>query len=319
VETLLDLTGRPPVHVVDDESSDGTAALAAALAAGEPRLTVASAGPLPAGWRGKVHGLWKGAQAIHSPWLLLTDADVRHQPPGLERALAAAACWRLDAVSLTGYQAAHGLGENLLVPGVFAVLDALIGDWQQAADGGGPAVATGQFLLLRRAAWEDCGGFRAVRGEALDDVAIARTLRRHGYRTGFFRTPHLLTVRMYQGWRAAARGWRRNLGSLFGPRLGTALGALVVLALPPCVLVALLIRAMTAGEGGGGAAATGAALLWLAGAATSGLLRVGSGHRPAYALLYPLDALIVAAVVAAAVRDFRRGQLASWKGRELRL
>jgi Glycosyltransferase like family 2 len=307
VEALLSLEGRPRVRVIDDGSRDSTAALAAGVAAREPRLALLDAGPLPAGWRGKVHALAAGARGAESAWLLATDADARLAPQALARALAAAARWRLDAVSLAGHQRARGLAENLLVPGVFALLDALLGDWEEAADSGGEPVANGQLLLLRRAAWERCGGFEAVRNETIDDVAVAATLRRHGYRTGFFRAPDLLTVRMYRGLGEVTRGWRRNLGGLLGLRSGACLAALAVLALPPL----LIAVALAAGSG------VGAALLWSAGAATSGLLRAGSGHRPAYALLYPLDALLLSAVLAAGVRDRRRGRLLSWKGREM--
>ncbi|HEY6324870.1 MAG TPA: glycosyltransferase, partial [Thermoanaerobaculia bacterium] len=246
---------------------------------------------------------------VEPSWLLLTDADARVRPAALMRALAAASRWRLDAVSLAGLQEARGVAENLLVPGVFALLDALLGDWEEAAAGSGPPVANGQFLLLRRAAWESCGGFEAVRHEAIDDVAMAALLRRHGYRTGFFRAPDLLSVRMYRGIREATRGWRRNLGGLLGPRPGVTLAALAVLAVPALALAA----ALAAGS------FVAAALLWGAGAVTSALLRTGSGNRPAYALFYPLDALLLAGVLAAAARDSRRGRLLSWKGREMRL
>lgn len=309
LEALLGLEGQPPIRIIDDASSDATATLAAAAAAREARVTPVTAGPLPAGWRGKVHALWAGSRGVEPGWLLLTDADARLRPAALARALAAASRWRLDAVSLAGLQEARGLAENLLVPGVFALLDALLGDWEEAAAGGGPPVANGQFLLLRRTAWESCGGFEAVRRAALDDVAMAALMRRHGYRTGFFRAPELLSVHMYRGIREATRGWRRNLGGLLGPRPGVTLAALAGLAAPALALAA----ALAAGS------FVAAALLWSAGAATSALLRTGSGHRPAYALLYPLDALLLAGVLAAGVRDHRRGRLLSWKGREMRL
>jgi cellulose synthase/poly-beta-1,6-N-acetylglucosamine synthase-like glycosyltransferase len=309
VAALLALAGRPCVQVIDDGSADATVRLAAALAAGEPRLTLSAAGPLPAGWRGKVHALWVGSQGAGADWLLLIDADVRVNPAALERALAAAEGRRLDAVSLAGQQEAHGLAENLLVPGVFALLDALLGDWETAADGGGPPVANGQFLLLRRAAWESSGGFAGIRGEVLDDVAIVSAMRRHGHRTGFFRAPDLLSIRMYHGFREVTRGWRRNLGGLLGLRRTATVAVLAVLLLP----AAAMAGALATGRG------VAAAILWTAGVAASGLLRTGSGHSPAWALLYPLDALMLAGVLAAGSHDRRRGRLLSWKGRELRM
>jgi cellulose synthase/poly-beta-1,6-N-acetylglucosamine synthase-like glycosyltransferase len=306
---LLALAGRPRVRVIDDGSADGTAAQAAAMAAAEPRLEVLPAGPLPDGWRGKVHALQEGARGLRTTWLLLVDADARLHPRALERALAAAALWRLDAVSLAGHQEARGLTEGLLVPAVFALLDSQLGDWAEAAAGGGPPVANGQFLLLRREAWERSGGFAAIRRETLDDVAAVAALRQHGYRTGFFRAPELLSVRMYRGARDVIDGWRRNLGGLFGPRPGTALATLAVLTLPAVALIA----ACAAGR------EVDAGVIWLGGVAASALLRAGSGHRPILALLHPLDALFVAWVLGAGVSDWRRGRLRSWKGREIRV
>jgi cellulose synthase/poly-beta-1,6-N-acetylglucosamine synthase-like glycosyltransferase len=306
VATLLAQTAAPRVRVIDDGSTDGTAQLVARMAAAEPRLALLAAGPLPAGWPGKVHALWVGARDAGSPWLLSTDADTRHAPDLLARAHAAAAGRRLDAVSLAGVQEVRGLGENLLVPAVFALLDGLLGDWQAAADGAGPAVANGQFILLRRDAWESCGGFESVRSAPIDDVAVVAHLRARGFRTGFFRAEGL-KVRMYRGLGEAVRGWRRNLGGIFGRLPGTAAAALAVLLLPAAALAA--------------AALTGrwveAVLLWTAGAAASMLCRSGSGHAPACGLLYPLDALLLAGVLLLGIFDRRRGRRVSWKGREI--
>ncbi len=304
VATILAQTAAPEARVIDDGSTDGTAGLVAALAAGEPRLELLAAGPLPEGWPGKVHALWVGSRGIETPWLLSTDADTRHDPELLARAHAAAAERRLDAVSVAGFQEARGLGESLLIPTVFALLDAFLGDWEAAADGAGPAVANGQFILLRREAWEASGGFEAVREAPIDDVAVAAALRAHGFRTGFLRDAGL-RIRMYRGFREAARGWRRNLGALFSHLPGTAAGILAVLLLPALALIGALLTGRWVP----------AALLWTAGAAASVLLRSGSGHRPAYGLLYPLDALLLAGVMVLGIVDRWRGRVVSWKGR----
>ena len=309
VETLLAQTSEPLVLVVDDGSTDATAALVTRRAAGEPRLTLIEAGPLAPGWRGKLHALWVGSHGAGTPWLLLTDADTRHHPEALARARAAADAGDLDAVSLAGLQEAHGLGENLLVPSVFALLDTVLGSWEAAATGAGPAVANGQFILLRQEAWERAGGFPAVRAAPLDDVAIARRLRETGSRTAFFRAPDLLRVRMYRGVREAVLGWRRNLGGLFGGQPGTVAMSLAVLLAPPLVLAAGLLTGQWLAAG----------LLWAAGAAASALLRSGSGHAPAWGLLFPCDALFLAAVLTLSELDRRRGRLMRWKGREMKV
>ncbi|HEY0514580.1 MAG TPA: glycosyltransferase family 2 protein [Thermoanaerobaculia bacterium] len=308
VTTLLAQTASPQVRVIDDGSTDGTADRAGRLAAAEPRLTLLAAGDLPAGWRGKVHALAVGSRGVETPWLLSTDADTRHAPDLLARAHAAAAGRRLDAVSLAGFQEARGPGENLIIPPVFALLDALLGDWEAAAGGAGPAVANGQFILLRRDAWEACGGFESVRTETLDDVAAVSRLRDRGFRTGFLRAGGL-RVRMYRGFGEAARGWRRNLGGIFGRQPGKAAAILAFLLLPAVALAAFALTGRWVE----------AILLWTAGTAASMLVRSGGGHAPAYGLLYPLDALLLAGLLALGVLDRRRGKLARWKGREIKV
>lgn len=307
VDTLLAQTARPLVRVIDDGSTDATADLVRGRAASEPRLSLRAAGPLPEGWPGKVHALAAGARDLGTPWLLVTDADTRHHPDLLARARAAAEERRLDAVSVAGRQEARGPGEELLVPAVFALLDALLGDWEAVADSGGAPVANGQFLLIRRKAWERAGGFASVRSAPIDDVATAQRLRAGGGRTGFFRAPDLLSIRMYRGLREAAGGWRRNLGGIFGPQPKTAGICLAVLAGPPLVLALQLATGRR----------TEAAAFWAAGAAASAVFRAGSGNSPLYGLLYPCDALLLAGLLGLGVWDRKRGGPVRWKGRVL--
>jgi hypothetical protein len=312
----------PGIVVIDDGSRDATRSLAATRAAAEPRLTVLDAGPLPPGWGGKVHALHRGWEHLRSSaagpprWVLSTDADTRHHPRLLARALTAAAEYDLDAVSVAGHQEVHGLAENLLTPPVFALLDALLGDWAPAARGDGPPVANGQFLLLREAALARTGGFAAVRGAAIDDVGLVVALREAGGRTGFFRAPDLLRVRMYEGAAKVYRGWRRNLGGLFGgqPRLTMAVVSWLLLPFP---LLICSVRLATSGRTSTdrlvGKAAAG--LLWAAGAAASARFRASGGHRPSWGLIYPLDATALAVVLLQGAFDWRRGSLLAWKGR----
>jgi hypothetical protein len=114
---------------------------------------------------------------------------------------------------------------------------------------------------------------------------------------------------MYRGLGEALRGWRRNLGGLFGGRPKVLAAALAAALLP----AAGLLAAFAAGRW------VEAVLLWTAGAAASAILRAGSGHAPAWGLLWPADALLLAAVLALGAADYRRGRLSSWKGREMRL
>jgi len=306
LESLLGQTARPRVRVIDDGSTDRTAALVEEISRGEPRLELRPAGPLPPGWNGKAHALARGAEDATAPWLLLTDADTRHQPDLLARVHAAALGEGLDAISIAGRQEARG-GEALLMPVVFALLDAMLGDWRRAARGDGPAVLNGQYILVKRAALDAAGGLAAVRDAPLDDLALARALRAAGARTGFWRDAGL-RIRMYRGFPATFRGWRRNLASILGGERPAACAALAIWIAPPAVAAA----ALAAGCPGPALA------IWAAGGLSSLVLRWSGGHPRWPAVLYPLPAMVAAVLVLVALSDYRRGRFAPWKGRELR-
>lgn len=305
--TLCNQQGEPAVLVVDDGSTDDTATQVRDLQAAEPRLRMVAAESLPPGWGGKVHALWTGAAHAPTPWLLLTDADTRHRQDLLARAHAGVRDWQLDALSLAGTQEAQG-AEALVTAPVFAILDTLLGDWRRVAAGGGPAVANGQFVLLRRAALDEIGGFAALRAQSLDDVALARALRGAGFRIGFVRAGDGLRVRMYRGFGAAWAGWRRNLALILGPAPGTASLAIAILTVP----VAMLGRALASGSWAA------AGILWGAGVLASALFRHGQRQQTWWALAYPTEALVGAALLVVALLDHRRGRLAAWKGRAIR-
>jgi cellulose synthase/poly-beta-1,6-N-acetylglucosamine synthase-like glycosyltransferase len=307
-QALLVQTGEPEIRVIDDGSKDATPALLAGLAARSPRLTALTAPPLPRGWGGKVHALATGFATVTTPWVLLTDADTRHAPGLLARAQAAAAEHRLDALSLTGQQTTASLGEALLTPAVYALLDRMLGDFRPYARGEGPTpIANGQYFLLRSDALRAIGGLGAIAGEALDDVALARALDRAGIRVGFRRAGGELRVRMYEGARATFRGWRRNL-------------ALFVAARPAATLCGIALPLATSGVMGAALALhlpVAFALCWLSGALASALSRRSSGNSPWIGALFPLDVLFLAVTLGFAAVDRARGRAAPWRGREI--
>ncbi len=308
--TLLEQRGEPGLRVVDDGSRDATPGILAGLAAREPRVTALAARPLAAGWGGKVNALATAFEGVTTDWILLTDADTRHQPELLARAHAAAAEQRLDALSLSGRQVTKGLGESLLTPAAYALLDRMLGDWRPYARGEGPTpIANGQYFLLRARALRAIGGFDAIAGDALDDVALAGRLHAAGFRVGFLRAGEALQVRMYRGAGATFRGWRRNFALFVAARPGAALAAIV---LPVATASALLLALATREPAP-------FAICWLAGAVASARTRKSSGNNPFTGALFPLDVLWLAATLAVATIDRARGRAASWRGREIRI
>ena len=310
VSSLLAQQGEPPLRVIDDASTDRTAKLLAAIARREPRVTPVIARPLPAGWGGKVNALASGLESVETAWILLTDADTRHAPDLLARAHAAAAEHGLDALSLSGQQRTVGLGEALLTPAVYGLLDRMLGDWRPYARGeGATPIANGQYILLKTEALHAIGGFARIAHEPLDDVALARALNQAGFKVGFRRAQQGLQVRMYRGLRASFRGWRRNLALFVAARPAAAWAAIGL----PLATVIVLVAAVALEE------PVSFAACYLGGAAASATIRKSSDNNPSTGALFPFDGLLLAATLALATLDRARGRAASWRGREIKI
>jgi hypothetical protein len=207
------------VLVYDDESSDGTGDLLAALRAEDDRVKAVERVPLPAGWNGKQHACDRMGRAATHDWLLFTDADVRFAPASLASAVATAENRRVDLLSTFPRQEMRTLGERLFVPMIGFILFSYLpmGRMQRTLD---PAASAGcgQYLLVRREAWLACGGHAAFRDSMHDGIRLPRLLRRHGHRTDLFDGTDQVACRMYDGFAACWDGFAKNayegLGSM---------------------------------------------------------------------------------------------------------
>lgn len=301
------------IVVVDDRSSDGTAGLAAAVPRDRAQGVEVRAGePLPDGWFGKPWACWQGARDVGEDFLLFTDADTRHAPELLDRAVRALAEDDVAAVSLLGRQELGSFWERLVQPQIFLVLGlryprlARPLDRADAPD----AIANGQYILVARAAYEAIGGHRAVRGEVVEDLRLAQLLTGGGHRLSIRGAGDDLSTRMYRSLGEIVEGWTKNF-SVGARQSASRWGAV---ALPGIVAFQLLMWVLPPLA----LVFPGLELGWAAGATLLALVTwVGVYHRfevsVGYALLFPLGALMVAAI---AVRSGLRGRRRiEWKGR----
>ncbi|OGP86105.1 MAG: hypothetical protein A2Y95_04445 [Deltaproteobacteria bacterium RBG_13_65_10] len=292
------------IVVVDDASSDGTADVVRALPDHAVPVILVQGTPPPRGWVGKNHALVQGLPRTTGEWFLFTDADTDHAPDALASALAFAIATGSALVSLTGDQRAEGFFEKIVQPLVFRLLDALYP--LSAANSQDPAraAANGIYLLLRRDAYEAVGTHAALRGEILEDVAIARAVRAAGWRVAFLRGADHLRVRMYREGGALWEGWTKNLWLLLGASPArAALAAVAALVAGPLPLAMLLYD---------GAAA------WVAITGAIGAeawLRTRGRGDPGWALALPLGGLVLAAMIGDSARRHLGGKGIRWKGR----
>jgi len=204
------------IRVVNDSSSDRTGEILFRLAAELPQLRVIDPVALPAAWVGKNHAAWLGAQDAATPWLLFTDADVRHLPGSAARALAHAAATAAALVSFSPQQRMETWWERAMISFVFLRLDARFSYDRVNDPHAADAAANGQYLLIQRETYQAIGGHRAVAAEVLEDVALARRAKAAGIRLYFAPGADIAETRMYTSFPAMWQGWTKNLYPLMG-------------------------------------------------------------------------------------------------------
>jgi len=300
------------VLVYDDGSGDGTAREVERVAAEEPRVRLIRGGPLPAGWVGKVHACHRLAAEARGDVLCYLDADVRITGDGLARLLSVMEACEADLVSVAPRQEMRSAGERLLLP--FLLLTYLA--WLplplvwRSRD---PRflVANGQLLAVRREALHRAGGWAAVRGAVVDDLALARRVKESGGRVVFADGSRMASCRMYRGLGEVWNGFSKNVFAGLGARpalLVVAVTGSFLAFLAPWIALPLAIAA-------GAPAVAGAAML---GIGANGLMRavlaVRYGHPPVGVLLHPLGAALAIAIALNSYRWHRAGAVV-WRGR----
>ena len=216
------------VVVVNDRSVDDTGEILRRIA--DPRLVVVHGEEPPAGWLGKPWALHEGAQHARGELLLFVDADVQYSPDALAAAVARLERSGLAMTSLFPHFEMHGFWEHIAMPNLAVFAFALLPLWltnrtrvAMLAAGGGPG------NLVRRSEFDAAGGHEALKDAVVDDVALARLLRRAGHGTEFVRADEgFVSLRMYSGAREIIDGFTKNMFAVFGRSYLVALVALVV-------------------------------------------------------------------------------------------
>ncbi|WP_407563474.1 glycosyltransferase [Streptomyces sp. 184] len=311
--------GQAQVFLVDDGSTDGTAETARRLAEeagdGALPLTVSSPGEPPPGWTGKLWALGHGieqAQAAGAEYLLLTDADIAHRPESLRELVAAAEAGGYDLVSqMARLRTATGW-ERLVVPAfVYFFAQLYPFRWVNRA-GGRTAAAAGGCVLLKSDAAHRARIPESVRGALIDDVSVAREVKRTGGRIWLGLAERVDSVRPYprlaELWRMVSRSAYAQLRHSPLLLAATVVGLALVYLVPPLALAAGLV-------GGSAGAAVAGTLAWAVMAGTYLPVLRYYGQPPWTAALLPFTAgLYLLMTVDSAVRH-HRGKGAAWKGR----
>ncbi len=302
-----DYLGLVHVFLVDDHSTDRTIAAAGT----HERLTIVKAHPLPEGWTGKLWAISEGlerAASMQPDYILLTDADIVHAPGNVAGLVARAEAGNLDLVSYMVKLQCRTLVERALIPAfVFFFFKLYPPAWIARRDRK-TAGAAGGCMLIRQSALQRIGGVATIKGELIDDCALARAVKRTGGAIWLGLTRETRSIRSYTTFgeirSMIARTAFTQLGYSTPLLVGTILAMAVIYLAPPLLL--LTGDPIAAGCG---------AVAWLLMSISYVPTLQLYGRSIAWAALLPRVALFyVVATVDSALR-YWTGRGGQWKGR----
>ena len=314
ITSLLSQSRAMTVFLVDDESTDGTAdaALRAAEKVGKAgELVVIQSQPLPSGWTGKLWAMQQGivhARALNPEWLMLTDADVIHDPETAANLACIASHGHYDLVSFMVKLHCQSLAEKLLIPAfVYFFFMLYPPDWIRDPRHS-TAGAAGGCILVRSEALERAGGLEPIRGALIDDCSLARLLKQRGGRLWLGLTDHSESLRRYETFadieRMVSRTAFNQLSHSSLLLLGTVAGMAITYLMPPLLLL----------SGGRLALVLGAAA-WAAMTITYSTMVRYYRLNWAWALSLPVAALFYLGATIHSALKYWSGKGGDWKGR----
>jgi chlorobactene glucosyltransferase len=299
------------VIVVDDRSSDETAELVEPASGGRLRLVRGVEPPTEGGWFGKQWAIVQGYRVAKGELLLFADADTRHQPELIPRAVAGLQTEQVELFSVLPRQEMKTFWERLIQPHVLLALETGVGslarvnrtrtEWS--------AIANGQFILTSRTAYESIGTHETVKDTVVDDVRLAQAYVRAGKDIFLVHGEEFMATRMYGSLREILAGWTKNLAAgvshMMPPVPFVRTLAQYLMWLPALFWIAPPLAWLVAGWPAAKTATLASLVTWIA--------VYTIVQAPVwYALLYPFGAAFVAFMM---IRSALRGGRIEWRGR----
>lgn len=291
------------VIVIDDASTDDTLSLLMEISA--PNLSIIAGQSLKSGWLGKNYACHQLAGVATGEYLVFVDADVRLHPDAVANSIHAMRRWKWDFLSPYPRQIALSFLERLVQPLLqwswFVSLPLRLAEILNKPS---MVVANGQFFITRRRAYISSGGHEGIRSEVLDDLELARSLVRNGFRGGVAEGSTIAECRMYSSARELIEGYTKSQWRAFG----NPFGAIIAIALLFLTSIAPIAMGLL-GESMGWYAYFGIVFTRiLAGLRTRSIL--------SSAILHPLSAGIWIYLISSSWYRKSRGRL-MWRGRQL--
>ncbi|MFC4776402.1 glycosyltransferase [Paenibacillus sp. GCM10023252] len=225
-------SGGIEIIVLDDGSSDRTAAIVLQLAANDPRVRLNTGREKPEGWMGKAYACHQLAQAARGQWLLYMDADARMSSDAIIHLEAAAMEQRQGLITGFPYQVTGSWLERLVVPMMgFTIACHLPIHLVRHSDDARFVAAHGAWIAVARHTYEAAGGHQANRADLVDDMALARAVKKAGHPVILADVKDQVSMRMYRNAREVWNGYKKNMYAGVGRSLPLLAAVLILYSL----------------------------------------------------------------------------------------
>lgn len=284
---------------LDDCSTDGTPEMLAQRTAEHPHARVVPGRPMPDGWVGKTWACAQGAEAASGDVLVFCDADIELAEGAISAVVAQLRGQHADLMSVFPRQVTETFAEHVTMPLIDdLLLTGLPFQLLKQPLAKGAAAANGSIMAFPRTSYDALGGFGAVRTEIVEDLAMARHVRRSGHQLGLALGGDLISTRMYDGYQELVPGLGKGLLAVMGNRSMMVVFTawhLIAYTAPPLLATRR----------------PGWALPWALGAVERLVVEATTGRRKWWqSLTMPLTPLYAVPVAAVSIRRTKH-----WKGR----
>lgn len=299
------------IIVLDDRSNDETGRIARAI--GDKRVKVVTGRELPDGWLGKSYACKQLMEVASGEWLLYLDADIRLKPEALENALAMADAQEEGLITGFAYQHTGTWLEKLVVPLMtFTIICHLPIPLVRASRDPRFVAAHGGFMLVHRNSYMRCGGHAAIRSDLVDDMALARAVKKAGDQVTLADITEYAEMRMYHNASEVWKGYRKNIYAGLGRRPFILLAMLSMYTLLYVFPLAAFIFFSVTGQAAEVTWALSASLL---GIAIKRISDASARQSVWLCLLISVSILCLVAIATSSWWGSRPGQGYEWKGR----
>jgi chlorobactene glucosyltransferase len=203
------------IIVLDDNSTDSTAAIVSRIHDKDPRVQLLRGKPLPEGWAGKPHACLQLARKARGSWLLFLDADTVHQPCMLRSVISIAVEEKVSLLSGMPRQLTSGPAQKIVMPLMYFLLMSWFPVWfLNYAKKPWPTLAIGQFMLFPRQEYWKAGGHEAVKTRIIEDVWFGIEIKKAGGRFICADLSKVMSTNMYSSVASMTEGWCKWMYSI---------------------------------------------------------------------------------------------------------